>query len=85
MKTACTVQRKRSPGLASKLGYFQFFLGGEQGERNAIEAIRNVDAAALQSALDTWVRPDRLSDRRSSPHRRETPGPERHPRRQLES
>lgn len=49
------------PGLASKLGYFQFFLGGEQGERNAIEAIRNVDAAALQSALDTWVRPDRLT------------------------
>ncbi len=49
------------PGLASKLGYFQFFLGGEQGERNTIEAIRNVDTAALQDALNTWIQPDRLT------------------------
>ena len=48
-------------GLASKLGYFQFFQGGEQGERNAIEALRNVDAAMLGQSLETWVRPERLT------------------------
>lgn len=48
------------PGLASKLGYFQFFLGGEQGEQNTVEAIRNINAATLQDALDTWLRSDRL-------------------------
>ncbi len=49
------------PGLASKLGFFQFFLGGEQGERNTVEAIRNVNATALQAVLDTWIHPDRLT------------------------
>lgn len=48
-------------GLASKIGYFQFFMGGDQGERNAIEALRNVDNNMLRQVLATWVRPDRLT------------------------
>lgn len=48
-------------GLASKIGYFQFFQGGDQGERNAIEALRNVDSVMLGQALETWVRPNRLT------------------------
>ena len=48
-------------GLASKIGYFQFFQGGDQGERNAIEALRNVDNGMLKEALATWVRPERLT------------------------
>lgn len=48
-------------GLASKLGYFQFFLGGEQGELNMIEAIRSVDASMLQQAMDQWLQPYRLT------------------------
>ena len=38
-------------GLASKIGYFQFFMGGDQGERNAIEALRNVDNGMLKQVL----------------------------------
>ncbi len=48
------------PGLASKLGYFQFFLGGEQGERNYVEALRAVSPAMLREAAQTWIRPERL-------------------------
>lgn len=48
------------PGLASKMGYFQFFLGGEQGEINAVEALQAVNSALLQRALDTWLEPGRL-------------------------
>lgn len=35
-------------GLASKIGYFQFFMGDDQGERNAIEALRSVDNGMLK-------------------------------------
>lgn len=48
-------------GLASKIGYFQFFMGGDQGERNAIEALRNVDNGMLKQVLAAWVQPDRLT------------------------
>lgn len=44
-------------GLASKIGYFQFFMGGDQGERNAIEALRNVDNGMLKQVLAAWVQP----------------------------
>ena len=48
-------------GLASKIGYFQFFMGGDQGERNAIEALRNVDNSMLKQVLAAWVQPNRLT------------------------
>lgn len=48
-------------GLASKLGYFQFFLGGEQGERNSIEALHNVDTTMIRQAVDEWIRPERMT------------------------
>ena len=48
-------------GLASKIGYFQFFMGGDQGERNAIEALRNVDNGMLKQVLAAWVQPNRLT------------------------
>lgn len=48
-------------GLASKIGYFQFFQGGDQGERNAISALRNVDTAMLSEMIGTWLRPDRMT------------------------
>lgn len=53
--------RETVSGLASHLGYFQFFLGGEQGEINMMEALRNVDEKALQRAIDTWIAPRRLA------------------------
>ncbi len=54
-------ERETVSGLASHLGYFQFFLGGEQGEINMLQAIRNVDRHALADLLQTWITPDRLS------------------------
>lgn len=47
--------------LTTNLGYFQFFLGGEQGEINRLQAIRDVDTPMLQSLLDEWVKPERLT------------------------
>lgn len=49
------------PGLASKLGYFEFFLNGEEGEQNTIEAIHSVDMDMLNEAISKWLRPERFS------------------------
>ena len=48
-------------GLASKIGYFQFFQGGDQGERNAIEGLRNVDTGMLGRESAAWLQPDRMT------------------------
>ena len=53
--------RETVSGMASHLGYFQFFLGGEQGEINIIQALRSVDKAALQRVIDAWIVPSRLT------------------------
>lgn len=53
--------RETLPGLASKIGYFQFFLNGEEGEQNTIESIQNVDINMLQEAAATWIRPEKFS------------------------
>lgn len=49
------------PGLASKLGYFEFFLNGEEGEKNTIEAIHSVDIDMLDEAISKWIRPERFA------------------------
>jgi zinc protease len=48
-------------GLASKLGYFQFFEGRLQAEQEYVHALRHVDADELQEAVETYFRPSRLS------------------------
>jgi len=48
-------------GLASKLGHFQFFEGRLQAEQEYIYALRHVDMAELQEAVDRYFRPSRLS------------------------
>ena len=53
--------RETVSGMASHLGYMQFFLGGEQGEANIIETIRSVDRAALQRLIRAWLVPERLT------------------------
>ncbi len=53
--------RETVSGMASHLGYFQFFLGGEQGEINIIQALRSVDKAALQRVIDGWIVPSRMT------------------------
>ncbi len=47
-------------GLASKLGYFQFFENGEQGERNYLQNLRHVSSQTIQEAIDTFLLPERL-------------------------
>ena len=53
--------RETVSGMASHLGYFQFFLGGEQGEVNIIQALRSVDKSALQRVIDAWIVPSRIT------------------------
>ncbi|UZP68169.1 insulinase family protein [Desulfovibrio mangrovi] len=48
------------PGLASKVGMFQFFSGGEQGEANYIQTLRQTGREQLQDVINTYVRPERL-------------------------
>ncbi|MCG2731758.1 M16 family metallopeptidase [Pseudodesulfovibrio aespoeensis] len=48
-------------GLASKLGYFQFFENGEQAEQNYLFALGQTGRAELKGLYDEFVRPDQLA------------------------
>ncbi|MCJ2164195.1 pitrilysin family protein [Pseudodesulfovibrio sp. S3] len=48
-------------GLAGKVGYFQFFDGGEQAERNYLFALSQVDRDEMKDLFDEYVRPDQLA------------------------
>ncbi|OBQ57651.1 M16 family metallopeptidase [Halodesulfovibrio spirochaetisodalis] len=47
-------------GLTSKIGMFEFFFDGEQGEQNYLEEIQNVNREQLQMLIDTYLKPERL-------------------------
>ncbi|MFV0423263.1 M16 family metallopeptidase [Oleidesulfovibrio sp.] len=47
-------------GLASKLGYFQFFENGEQGERNYLQNLRHVNRPALEEVISTFIVPEQM-------------------------
>jgi zinc protease len=48
-------------GLASKLGMFQFFYGGQDAEQNYLYELSHVDRAELGDLMAEFLRPDRLS------------------------
>ena len=49
-------------GLASKVGYFQFFEGSvTQAEENYLYGLRNVDKPQIQGLLDAYFQPDKLA------------------------
>ena len=48
-------------GLASKLGYFQFFEGSLQAEQDYMHTLRHVDLEEIQETVDRYFRPSRLS------------------------
>ncbi len=48
-------------GLASWRGQLELFLDGEQGEKNILTELNNVTQAQLQTALDTWLVPQRFN------------------------
>ncbi|BFR48679.1 pitrilysin family protein [Nitratidesulfovibrio sp. HK-II] len=60
------------PGLASKLGYFQFFTG-LQGETNYLRGLHDVTPAMLQDLIARWLRPERLSVVALTPEKSQTP------------
>ncbi|MDR3042869.1 MAG: insulinase family protein [Desulfovibrio sp.] len=60
------------PGLASKLGYFQFFTG-VQGETNYLRGLHDVTPATLQDLITRWLRPERLSVVALTPETSRTP------------
>ncbi|WP_147821140.1 M16 family metallopeptidase [Salidesulfovibrio onnuriiensis] len=47
-------------GLASKLGYFQFFEDGEEAEQNYLFALKHVDRKEMAEVFGRYLRPDRL-------------------------
>lgn len=47
-------------GLASKLGYFQFFAGGEEGEKNYLRQINSFDAKRLAALGAEVFQPENL-------------------------
>ncbi|WP_430735186.1 M16 family metallopeptidase [Halodesulfovibrio aestuarii] len=47
-------------GLTSKIGMFGFFFGGEQGEKNYLDEVENVNREQLQNLIDTYIKPERL-------------------------
>ncbi len=48
------------PGLTSKIGMYQFFSEGEQGEANYLHSLRQVDRDELENVIRTFIRPDKL-------------------------
>jgi zinc protease len=48
-------------GLASKLGYFQFFEGGQQAEENYLYNIKHIERSQLQKLYKEFFRPEKLS------------------------
>nr|WP_321257650.1 pitrilysin family protein [uncultured Pseudodesulfovibrio sp.] len=48
-------------GLASKIGYFQFFENGEQAEKNYLFALSQVTRDEMKNVYDEFIRPDQLS------------------------
>ena len=48
-------------GLASKLGYFQFFEDGQQAEENYLYDLRNVTREQLQQLYDEYFVPEKLA------------------------
>lgn len=48
-------------GLSSKLGYFQFFEGGQQAEENYLYDLRNIKRDQLQQLYDEYFVPEKLA------------------------
>lgn len=48
-------------GLASKLGYFQFFEGGQQAEENYLYDLRNISREQLQKLYDEYFVPENIA------------------------
>ncbi len=48
-------------GYASKLGYFQFFSDGEQGERNYLQSVQDTDQATLRNLIRETFKPESLA------------------------
>ncbi len=48
-------------GMAGKIGYFQFFEGGEQAEKNYLFDLEHVDRKEMAQLFNKYVRPDKLS------------------------
>lgn len=48
-------------GLASKVGYFQFFEGGEQAEQNYLVTLQQVNREQMRLLYEEYIRPDQLS------------------------
>lgn len=48
-------------GLASKVGYFQFFEEGEQAEENYLFALKHVDRKEMAEVFGKYIRSDRLA------------------------
>ncbi len=48
-------------GMASKLGYFQFFENGEEAEKNYLFSLNQVTREEMKTLYDEYIRPDQLA------------------------
>jgi len=48
-------------GVASKLGYFQFFENGEQAEKNYLFSLSQVNREEMKTLYEEFIRPDQLA------------------------
>lgn len=53
--------RESLDDLSTQLAYYQFFLGGEQGEINMLAALRSVDQSQVSALIKDWIVPARMS------------------------
>ncbi len=60
-------------GLASWKGQLELFLGGEQGEKNILTLLHDVNQEQIQSAMDTWLVPQRFNVSILAPHEAKIP------------
>ncbi len=60
MEDSLHLAKETLGGLASKLGFFQFFEGSPMAEQNYLVELANVDAPLLARLADKYITPERL-------------------------
>ena len=61
MEDGLFLSKETLSGYAEKIGTFQFFQGGEQGEKNYIESIRATEIPYLQELYTEFIRSQNMS------------------------
>ncbi|MBG0789096.1 MAG: insulinase family protein [Desulfovibrionaceae bacterium] len=61
LESSLFLSKETLSGLASKLGYLEFFENGEQAEKNYLHDLKEVTREEMDRLYDKYVRPDQLA------------------------